>query len=179
MKKIILRNGLYITLIIVGIPLVVFLWEGPMKMESTGMAEIIGYGSIVLSLGIFIFLGVRQFRNEINDGKLSFGEALKIGLLIAMIPAVAFGLYNYVYTEWMDPGFMDNYYSHQVAQLQDTLSPQEFEVRVEAMEAEKEMFMNPFMQFFVMFVTVLIIGLIVSVLTSFVLKSSPNTQKNL
>jgi hypothetical protein len=43
---------------------------------------------------VFVFLGIRHFRDHENEGMLTFGQGLKIGVLIVLIPAVAFGLFD-------------------------------------------------------------------------------------
>ena len=62
------------------------------------IAEIVGYSTILLSM-IFVFLGIKKYRDENNGGNISFGEALKVGVLIVLIPSIAFGLYNLFYIE--------------------------------------------------------------------------------
>ncbi|MBT8254881.1 MAG: DUF4199 domain-containing protein, partial [Bacteroidia bacterium] len=45
-----------------------------------GMRAALGYASIVLSL-LFIYFGIRHFRDQENDGMVSFGKALGIGVI--------------------------------------------------------------------------------------------------
>lgn len=173
MKNIIIRNGLYITLIIVGIPVLGYLIEGPVTKDAALNSEIVGYGSMIVSLAVFIFLGARKYRNEINNGTLTFKEGIKIGLLITVIPALAFGIYNHVYVEWIDPEFMDNYWTWSMESMKQKLDPADFEVWLEDMEAQREMFANPFLGFLLMFSTVFLIGVIVTLLVALGLRKQP------
>ena len=66
------------------------------------LQEVAGYLTMLLAM-IFIFLGIRHFRDRVNGGYLTFGQGLKIGVLIVLIPAVAFGLFNILYTEVLNP----------------------------------------------------------------------------
>ena len=166
MKNIIIKNGLYITLIIVGIPVLGYLIEGPVTKDAALNSEIVGYGSMVLSLAVFIFLGARKYRNEINNGRLTFLEGIKIGLLITLIPALAFAIYNHIYVEWIDPAFMENYWTWSVESMKEKLNPADFEAWLSDMEAQREMFSNPFFSFIIMFLTVFLIGLIVTLLVA-------------
>jgi hypothetical protein len=123
--------------------------------------------------------GHRKHRDENNGGTISFWEALKVGGVIAVIPSIACGLYNWLYIEILDPEFMDNYYNHYLAQAQATMSAEDFERTKSKMEAEKAGFQSPVVQFAVMFLTVFIIGFIVSLIASIVLKKSGKTTENI
>ncbi|TDI80008.1 MAG: DUF4199 domain-containing protein [Bacteroidetes bacterium] len=76
MKKAILRYGLYGA---ASICILVILSWLIVENLSYSVREIIGYASIVVSLS-FVFFGIRHFRDRINDGTVSFGKALLLGL---------------------------------------------------------------------------------------------------
>ncbi len=170
--KIIYRYGLYSSAFLIATGLLLFFILGP-SPEYYDIGEILGYSSITLSL-VFIYFGIRQYRNDQLNGFINFGQATKVGLLIALFPALAFGLYNLVYVEFLDPEFMENYYQHQLQSMQNTMSSKEFESAKAQMEAEKDMFMSPITQFFVMFLTVWIIGMIITLISSFSLTKKRN-----
>ena len=171
--KIISRFVLYAAAFLVGTGLAIFFALGT-SPDNYGIGEILGYSSITLSL-VFIFFGIRQYRNEHLNGNINFGQALKVGLLIALFPAFAFGIYNIVYAEILDPEFMDNYYQYQLDAMQTTMSASEFEVAKAQMESEKDIFMNPITQFIVMFLTVWVIGLIITIISSITLIKKEKT----
>lgn len=167
MKKTILKNGAYASLIVVGIPLLLWsLFEGEPNYD---ISEIIGYATMILCMA-FVFLGIREYRNQELNGTISFGEALKVGILIALIPSFAFGFYDLIYVIYLDPGFYDNYYHHYTRELEKTLSGPELEKAITDLNAQKDFFMNPVIQFLVMFLTVFIIGFIASMVSSLILK---------
>ena len=169
LNSLIFRYGLYITAIIVGLPVLMYLFLGPVDTSYEG-AEVLGYLSIILSLVIFIFLGVRRFREDFNEGRLNFMQALKVGVLITIIPSVGFGLYNHVYSEWLDPDFTERYFQQNLDKLETQLSPAEFQLKKTELEGQKEMFSNPLLSFVVMFLTVFLIGLVVTILVGLILR---------
>lgn len=169
MKQIILRNGLIAAAIMIGIPLIGWLFMDEEALMDFKTGEIIGYGTMVVSM-IFVFLGIKQYREKENKGQLSFIEGLKLGLMITVFPALAFALYNYVYVEILEPDFTEVYYAYQIDELKVQLSSEAFEMEKVKMEEQKEMFMNPWISTTVMFFTVFIIGLIASILSAFVLQ---------
>ena len=176
MKNLVLRYGFYATLIAVGIQIILYFLIDFKAKENFDLGEILGYSTILLSM-IFVFLGIKKHRDENNDGVISFWEALKVGVLIVLIPSIAFGLYNWFYVEVMDPEFMDNYFKYQMEKMQASMSASEFETKKAEMEAQKDMFQNPLLGSVVMFMTVFVIGFIVSLISSMVLKRGKNKSE--
>lgn len=166
MKKAILRYGLY------GAASICILFLLSMLIGdnlSYSVQEIIGYASMVVSLS-FVFFGIRHFRDKINDGTVSFGKALLLGLAISLITALAFGVLDVVYIKYINPDFTEEYYARSLERLEETLPAAEFESERVKMESDKELFMNPVISFIVMSMTVLIIGFIISLLSAMVLQ---------
>src|SRR5262245_5039239 len=63
---------------------------------------ILNWIGIVLSL-VFVLVGIKDYRDRVNYGELEFREGMKIGLLIAILPALTFGLMDVVYVKYIDP----------------------------------------------------------------------------
>ncbi len=177
MKNLVLRYGLYSAGIMVGVFLFTFFFVAKESEMGFKIAEIVGYSTILLSM-VFVFFGIKKHRDENKSGTISFGEALKVGVLIVLIPSIAFGLYNLFYIEVLDPNFMENYYQYTIEEYQASMEPAEFEAMKVKMEKEKEMFQNTFFQFVLMFLTVFIIGFIVALISSIVLKRDNETVEN-
>lgn len=70
--------------------------------------EILGYVSILLSLS-FIFFGLKHYRDKVNNGLLSLGKAISIGLLISLLVAVGIAIADFVYTKFINPDFFNSY----------------------------------------------------------------------
>ncbi len=169
MKKTILRFGLYgvITICLLSI----LIWSLVKVVDNT-TAEIIGYSSMVVSL-LFVFFGIKHFRDRENNGVVTFAKALLIGVLISLIVSVAFGILDIIYVKFVNPDFMTDYYEGMLEQAQ-TLPAEEFEILKEELNAEKEMFLNPFMHFFIMSMMVFVIGFIISLLSALLLQRKNN-----
>jgi len=166
MKNTILRYGLWSVLSICILFLISSLL---LKNLDFNTQEIYGYASIIVSLS-FVFLGIKHFRDKENNGLLSFGKGVLIGLLITLFASVAFGLYNVIYVEYINPDFMTEYYNNSVEQVNKTLSGQELQAKLKQLEEEKDLFANPILNFSFMFLTVFIIGLIISLISSLILQ---------
>ena len=87
--------------------------------------------------------------------------------------SLAFGIFDMIYVKFINPEFMEDYYTQSLQNLRETLPADEFEVQKAKMESEKELFMNPVMSFILMFITVFVIGFIVSLISSLILQRKP------
>lgn len=166
MKKTILRFGVYgiITIFLLSL----LIWSLIDSMDDI-MGEIIGYSSMVLSL-LFVYFGIKHFRDKENNGIVTFGKALLIGILISLMVSLAFGILDVIYVKFINPDFMTDYYSRNLEQLQASLPAEEFEIKKAELESEKEMFLNPFIHFFIMSMMVFVIGFIISMLSALILQ---------
>jgi hypothetical protein len=166
MKKTVLRFGLY-----GAITICILFLLGWFVGKNLGYSaqEIIGYASMIVSLG-FVYLGIKHFRDKENSGQVSFKKALTIGVMISLITALAFGIIDIIYIEFLNPDFTADYYAHIVEDLKVTLPEEELGARLAEIEAEKEMFSNPLLSFLLMALTVFIIGFIISLISSLVLQ---------
>ena len=165
MKKTILRFGLYG---LVSICLLSILIWSLVDVVDNKMGEVIGYSSMVVSL-LFVFFGIKHFRDKENNGVLTFAKALIIGVLISLIVSLGFGILDIIYVKFVNPDFMNAYYDGMLEQAQ-SLPAEEFEIRKAALQAEKEMFLNPYMHFFIMSMMVFVIGFIISLLSALILQ---------
>lgn len=168
MKSTVYRYGIYATVTIIVLSYIVFFL---LKNIDQSMQEVAGYLTMLLAM-IFIFLGIRHFRDRVNGGYLTFGQGLKIGVLIVLIPAVAFGLFDILYTEVLNPTWKEDYYSKYIEGLRKSVAADKLDAAIREAEKEKEMFSNPVFQFLLMGGTVFIIGFIVTIISSLTLRRS-------
>jgi hypothetical protein len=77
---------------------------------------IIGYTSIVLS-ALIVFFGVRSYRDNVGEGKITFGRGLAVALLISLISAVCYvATWELLYFKVM-PDFSDKFAAHMVERV--------------------------------------------------------------
>lgn len=166
MKKIILRYGLYC-----GITICVLFLLSWYVMDDLSFVsqEVLGYASMIIAL-LFVFFGIKHFRDIENQGKVAFKQALTIGVLISLITAIVFGILDVIYTEILNPAFMEDYYTASVEQMRQTLPPEEFKTKLAELESQKHLFSNPLFSFGLMAMTVFVIGFIISLISSLILQ---------
>jgi len=165
MQSVTLKWGTISGVIIFGIPLLTYFVFGG-GSENYGIGEIIGYSAIVLSL-LMIFAAINEYRKLQPNQRVSFGKGLLIGLLISAIAGTMFGVYNWIYVTFLDPGFMDEYYGYYIEQIRGSgKTAAEIEQAIQSYEAGKAFFASPVVQFATYFFTVFGIGLIISLFSA-------------
>ena len=70
--------------------------------------EILGYVSIFFSLS-FVFFGIKHYRDHVNNGEITFGKAIIIGVLISFLVGLGIALADFIYTKFINPSFFSNY----------------------------------------------------------------------
>ena len=169
MKQTALRFGLFGAASVVIFGLVNCLVLGP--SASWELAEVLGYLTILVSM-IFVFFGIRHYRDRFNNGELTFGKGMKVGILIVLLPAIFFGLFSVLLTEVFDPEWADRYYEYQKQKIVTNTSAAEVLPKLQELEKNKAQFANPLYNFFLMAATVFVIGLIVTIISSITLRKT-------
>lgn len=166
MKKTILKFGVY-GLLMALILFLLVLWLG--MSLSYSIQEIVGYATMLASLS-FIFFGIKHYRDRVNNGEVSFGKALLIGLGIAILVGVGIAVADYIYTAVINPDFVEEYTAYSIENLKETVPPEEFEQKKLELENEIQSMDSSGILAFVMFATVVIIGFIISLISALILQ---------
>ena len=110
MKKTVLTFGIISGLIlaVMMIATVPFLHK---VSEDKGL--IIGYTTMVLA-GLLVFFGIRSYRENVSGGKVTFGRAFAVGILISLLSCCFYvGTWEIVYFKFM-PDFAEKYATQMV-----------------------------------------------------------------
>src|SRR5262245_35633891 len=107
MKKIVLTYGL----ISGGIAAALMLATLPFMHTFEGsMGYVVGYTGIVLST-LLVFFGVRSYRENVGQGRISFGRAFAVGILITLISCACYvATWELIYFK-LQPGIGDKLFS--------------------------------------------------------------------
>jgi len=90
MKRTILTYGLIAGAIIGGMLIITV----PMYNSGTlnfDNGELLGYSTMTIAFAL-IFFGVKSYRDRELNGSISFGKAVKVGLLITLVAAIVYSL---------------------------------------------------------------------------------------
>jgi len=167
MKPVIFRYGLYAGLAILALTAIHFYVVMP--NASWEISEFAGYLTMILSM-IFVFMGIRYYRDHVMNGFLSFKEGLKLGAMIVLIPAICFALFDILYTEVLNPSWGEEYFGYYVEKIKASTPADKLDEELQKLQKNKELFSNPLIQFSLMAVTVYVIGLIVTIISALTLR---------
>ena len=162
MKKTVIKFGAY-SLLTSATLFFLALFLGKTFDYST--QEIIGYASMIASLS-FVFFGIKYYRDIENDGKIGFGKALQIGILISFFAGLGFALIDYLYTTVVNPDFATEYLNTTLETMKTSLTPEEFEVESAKLKEQMDAYGGSGFMAFIMLVTVVIIGFVISLLSA-------------
>lgn len=137
---------------------------GGSNPDNYAASQIFGYVTFVACLGM-IYLGL----NEAGDSYNTIWKKVVLGLSISFVAGILFGVYNVIYTSYINPEFLDEYYAYYISQLPVQSGP-EYDAQVATLEADKEMFMHPLTQFLAMSATVIAVGIPESILLAVIHK---------
>lgn len=165
MKNYILRYGLIAGCLIVGLGL--FNWFFIAQMFGYDASEIFGYLSMILAL-LCIPLGIKYFRDKLNDGMVSFGEGFKIGMGITIVTSVIMFFYSMLFWVLAGDDFMK--WREQV------LTESELKQAQLQMAEMPDFVLSPWFQGLVMLLTVFLIGMIINLVSSLTLKNSKKSD---
>ena len=166
MKNTVFKYGLYSLLsgfVLFGFP---FFLELGVDFKY---GELIGYTAMILSL-LFIYFGLKHYRDTINGGELSLGKALVMGMLIALFSALGVALFDYIYTTQINPDFVKEYLEHSINKMETTLSPEEFKIKSAELTEQMKNYGGSGFMAALMLVTVLLLGLLVSLISGLILQ---------
>ena len=118
---------------------------------------------------VFIVLGIKKFK-ELNDGYLSLGEAIKIGIGIAFVTTLIFMVYFYAFASFIEADFIENTTEINIQKALDA-NP---DLPEERLETQREMTKNYFYVFAFGFMLIfnLFIGFVTSLIAGMVMKKT-------
>jgi hypothetical protein len=99
-KNIILNYGLYYGLILVLTSLITY----ALGMHLDATAGYINLGIVAVVLIAFPIIGMSKFKKE-NEGYMSWGEGVKIGIGIVLLGTLISLIYQHIFTSFIEPEF--------------------------------------------------------------------------
>ena len=135
----------------------------------------LGWAAILCPL-IFIYFGVRYYRDHVSDGAITFLGALKVGLLIAIMPSLFYALIETIFVTLIDPNFYNNIYLRELEEYRKTLSPAEYIAKMAEMKKELAMDNNPLYNFSFITLFIAACGAIVSLICALLLRRRLNVK---
>jgi len=171
MKRIVLTFGL-----ISGAIFVVMMFTTMQFMDRIGFdkGHLIGYSTMVVAF-LFVFFGIRSYRENVGNGYITFGRAFKVGILITLISCACYALsWEIVYFNFV-PDFVEKYTQYLVEKSRAAgASPEQIATQVAEMKRFQTLYQNPVYNFLLtFFVEPFPVGLILTVISALILRKRP------
>lgn len=168
MKRVILHYGLFSGLA----SMVLMLATGLIMRKSPDFENGHIYGNIGILLAmLFIFFGVKSYRDREGGGALSFSKAFQIGLVISVISCVFYVITWMIVYKTIWPNFMDQYMAYALNKMRAEGHSEEL-IRQKTAELDEftKMYKNPLIMAAFTFIEPLRIGLPVALVSALALK---------
>jgi hypothetical protein len=169
MKKVVLTYGLIAGAIFMAFMFGAYpFWKnGTITFEN---GEIVGYTSMVIALSM-IFFGVKSYRDNYLQGSITFGKALKVGGLIALVAALGYAISWEFYFNLIAPDFMDEYASFSIEKARaGNMTEAKVQELITSMSQMKEWYKNPILRFGMTLTEVLPVGILIALLSAGILR---------
>ena len=130
---------------------------------------IIGYTSMVLAF-LMIFFGVKSYRDNVSGGRVSFGKAFQIGMLITLIATACYvATWQVVYRKLV-PDYDEKYTAYSLEKArQEGATAQELAEKEREMTEFWESYQNPLVNIAFTSLEPLPVGLVFTLVTAGVL----------
>jgi hypothetical protein len=169
MKNIVLKNGI-IAGIIVSIFMGMSVYFHSKNLEDATLSYILGFTGMFVAFS-FTFVGMKQYRDTVNNGAISFGKAITIGLLIALIISTIYVLVWLVELYNFYPDFMEKFSAMEIKNLQSSgLKAAELKLKIDEINQMKESYKNPLFVIGMTYFEILPIGIVFSTISALLIK---------
>lgn len=168
MKRIVLTYGLISGVLIATFTVCSIAYCYASKSFEGNM--LLGYAAMILAFSL-VFVGVKNFRDKDGGGKISFGNAFKIGLYIALIASSIYVLAWLIDYYVFIPDFLEKFSEYGLEKIKaNGASQAEIASKAAEMEGYKKMYSNPLGVIFLTYMEILPVGLVVSLISALILK---------
>jgi len=171
MKKIILTYGIIGGLI----PAVWFLISEGLLPDSVSLniRLWLGYTSMILAFAT-IFVAVKKYRDNFGDGFITFGKALRIGLLVTLVASTLYVVVWLISYPLFFPNYFEKYMAMDKRQmLADGKNAAEIGRELAEMAKYRELYKNPVFNILVTYSEIVPVGIVISLIAALILKNKP------
>ncbi len=131
---------------------------------------ILGYATLVVSF-LMVFFGIRWYREEIGDGRITFARAFVVGILTTLVSCVFYVIsWEVIYFNFI-PDFAEKYAAYALEKARAAGATQQaLEAQQQQLKSFAEMYKNPFINAAMTFLEPFPIGLLVTLISAAILR---------
>src|SRR4051812_37996093 len=145
---------------------------------GSGHSMALGYTIMVASF-LLVYFGIRSYRDNSLDGRISFGRAFACGILITLITTVCYvATWEVLYFNFI-PHFMDSYFAAEIHKVQSAGGdPVAVAKRVAAIEQMQKSYQNPLVNIAYTFIEPLPVGVIITLISAVMLRRKERAESD-
>lgn len=130
----------------------------------------VGYTTMILA-SLFVYFGVRSYRDNVNGGTVTFWRALVLGLLISFVASVMYVATWQLSKDKIAPNYMEEYQAHMIGKMKASGKSQaEIDKEVVEMKKFAEMYEKPLISIAFTFLEPLPVALLSSLISATMLR---------
>jgi len=166
MRKIVLTFGLIAGVILSAMMLITLPFQDQIGYDR---GEVIGYTTMVLAF-LMVFFGVRSYRENVAGGRVTFGRAFVVGLLITAVASACYvATWEAIYYR-LAPDFGDKYAAYNLEKAKKAgATDAQIAVQMKQMAEFKAMYRKPLYNIALTFLEPLPVGIVFTLLAAGVL----------
>lgn len=172
MKKVVLTFGL-----LAGVVIAALVWITAALTERDAInferLEFVGYASMLVALSM-VFFGIKSYRDNVGNGRITFWKGVQVGVLISLIAGVLYfaGAASYgIVNPGFEENFMRKFTELKVGKLKEQGASQE---QIDQAKAEVDvmqtLFQSPILFFLVCLMEILPVGIVVTLISAALLR---------
>jgi hypothetical protein len=167
MKSIVLKNGV-IGGTIVCLFMGMSVYFHSKNLEDATLSYILGFSGMFIAFA-FTYVGMKQYRDNVNHGVITFGKAFSIGLFITLLISTIYVLVWLVEYYNFYPDFMEKYTAMEIKNLQSSgLDATVVQAQIEELNQMKESYKNPLFVIEMTYFECLPVGIVFSLISALI-----------
>jgi hypothetical protein len=145
---------------------------------GSGHSMVLGYTIMVASF-LFVYFGIRSYRDNVLGGQISLGRAFACGILITLVTTAFYvAMWEVLYFNFM-PHFMDSYFAAQIHKVQSAgLDSATTAAQVAAIQHSQQLYQNPLVNIAYTVLEPLPVGLIITLISALLLRRKASSPSN-
>ena len=142
-------------------------------------ATVVGYTEMVISF-LFVYFGIRSYRDNVLGGRIGFGRAFGAGMLITLISCVCYVVAGEIIFSNLLPDFVDRYSAYLIEGLKARgASTAEIELQAAQIAEFRTMYANPLIRAALTFLEPFPVGLLITTISALVLRRKTERSADL
>jgi len=167
MKKTVWTYGTFSAALLIALMAVIV---PQLRAHRMGLADTLGYTSMLVA-ALVIFFGIRSYRQNAGQGRLTFGRGFAVGLLITVVSAAFYAAAFLILYFYVAPDFGEIFSACMVERQQLAgAGPQEIAATAEQAAALKRLYDQPLTNVALSFGTSLPVGIAASAIAAAILR---------